>query len=362
MCDTNEIPVHGTPMKTVDVNGRQYELRLSPKPLLDAEKVRCEILIDHRRRIIWLDPLGYTPGSHRLIVAAALGTAHAWAEVAAGEHVGPWQGIRQHLLRSRVGHVGDLADDFEAVAEELGYLPETLLAMALHAATDWEPDDAAHALANLRIHYAAAGTAPNGADSSPQATPTGEHEALPPHEQASPRDVLLAQWRIMAPGWPLPPNLPADVYLEPPPRLAPDGVPPFIMQRCGDDDRVFCPHCGRPYRNALNLFRCHLVPRHGWGRDAGGCAVPAAMAVPPRTIPFPQRHKMLAAIRGDGRGRIVCPAHNCGRSYCYPLSWAQHAYECTGDRRWIQLIHTDEARAAIRLAKEWRASDARCAA
>jgi hypothetical protein len=272
MCDSNaNIPAHGEPMERINVNGAKYELRLSPRPLLDADRQRCELLVDHRRQILWLDPHGYSPGAFRLIVAASVATAHAWAEVTAGEHVEPWQGIRRHLLRARGDHLHDLADDFEAVAGELGYSPETLLAAALNAATDWEPEDAARALANLRAHYGARASRPAAGDSGVIPTPTGAHDALPPAEMAPlARDLLEAEWRLLAPGWKMPADLPLNVELSPPV----DGLPPLITVRHGDDRFILCPICCKRYRKHSTMFRLHLAPVHGWGRDAKGYPAP----------------------------------------------------------------------------------------
>jgi hypothetical protein len=369
MCDSNEnIPAHGKPMEVINVNGAEYELRLSPRPLLDADGVRCELLIDHHRRIIWLDPHGYSPGAFRLIVAASVATAHAWAEVAAGEHVEPWQGIRRHLLRARGDHLHSLAEDFAAVAGELGYPPETLLAMALHAATNWDADEAARALADLRIHYAAAGAA-RAEDSSPRPAPTGEHDRLPRGEMALlARDVLSAEWRMLAPpGWKMPADLPVNVELLPPTRKGQpiDGLPPLIMQRHGDDRFVFCPHCCRRFRKFSTMYRLHLAPVHGWGRDAQGYAVPPELVAPP---PSPaelatrraERLALLQAVKLAGPGRMQCP--HCPRSFAYGLPLRNHVEDVHQDRALADALRSEEGHAFVRALRSGAAQEQRRAA
>lgn len=102
------------------------------------------------------------------------------------------------------------------------------------------------------------------------------HEALPPAEMAAlARDLLEAEWRLLAPpGWPMPKNLPAGAWLKPRTRnLKPtEGMPPHILS--DDGYRVHCPHCGKAYRSNVNLQKLHLSRVHGWLPDAHGIPAP----------------------------------------------------------------------------------------
>jgi hypothetical protein len=78
MKDQNEdIPVVGEPLAVVNVRGRGYELRVSPRDIIDADRKSCASIIDHQRRIIWVDRrLNANPWYG--IRVAALVVAAAW--------------------------------------------------------------------------------------------------------------------------------------------------------------------------------------------------------------------------------------------------------------------------------------------
>ncbi|MGE5611213.1 MAG: hypothetical protein ACM359_18330 [Bacillota bacterium] len=101
-----------------------------------------------------------------------------------------------------------------------------------------------------------------------------EPEKLAPEEMKElEADIRAAATKIAADGWPLPPNLPADVEIKP----LQEGWPPMIMSM-KPPFLFFCPHCGKPYKIGPRGLNAHLQKVHGWTRNEDGCVIPPQQA------------------------------------------------------------------------------------
>lgn len=203
-----------------------------------------------------------------------------------GHILNPWRKVKKLLLATQAHHLRELAKEMTDLSAELGYDECLLLALALYAATNWEEEDARRVTGEFCAHFSAndsgvprADGGSTGTADEPRATPQAApeatqrqraHHSLPREEMAAlSRDVLEAEWKLMAPpGWKLPPNLPAGVML----RLTEtSGGPPVLWH----DMNPICPQCGKVYQVGAWLGR-HLIKKHGWSRNqAGGLRPPA---------------------------------------------------------------------------------------
>lgn len=123
--------------------------------------------------------------------------------------------------------------------------------------------------------------------------------AEPAQDESPKPETARAAWKRLAPpGWPFPPNLPADVTVTPPLR---PGLPPFV----GTLRRHYCPQCGRGFV-MVGHYAAHLERQHGWTREEGtAILLPPAFIVPAREELAPAERakwaRMFDEAFGEGR-------------------------------------------------------------
>lgn len=195
---------------TVQIDDATYTVERSAAPLA----ADADAHISHCERTIWLSPTLGEPRAPRIVARAV---AQAWKERIDGP---------------------DLSTEDDAT----------------HDANDTEQcvGDAVKKVGRDR---------PDERDR--EALPVGELDALA-------GDLLAVQWKLYDTGWPMPPNLPADAVIDPPPSVA--GAPPLVFAGPKSCDSV-CPHCGKVFRVG-GWWARHLQREHGWRMERGSLLPP----------------------------------------------------------------------------------------
>jgi len=83
-------------------------------------------------------------------------------------------------------------------------------------------------------------------------------ETLPATERISNSEFMAAMWKACAPAWPMPAGLPDSIRI----LEVLDGSPPVVVGGSGATLRLYCPCCGKAYKDFNAGFR-HIEKKHG---------------------------------------------------------------------------------------------------